>query len=56
MVSLQKGTHNEWPVYDIKLFDGKVLNLEIWEIWSSPLITYISSLLWPVAVDPDRAK
>ena len=42
---LQKGKtppFNECPVYDIKLYDGEALVLELWEMWSYPFIAIAS--------------
>ena len=53
--SLQRGTPppNECPRYDIKPSDGKAPDLEIWEIWSTPLLTLLPGPLRPGVVIPD---
>ena len=41
--------------YDRKLSDGEApVMLEIWGIWSAPLLSSLLSPLWPRVVAPDR--
>ena len=51
-----KLTHpNKCPGYDIKLFDGEAPALEIWGMWSTPLLPLLPDPLWLEVVSPDRA-
>ena len=41
--------------YDIKQSDYETLvMLEIWEMWSTPVLSSLSCPLWPGVVAPDR--
>ena len=43
------------PRYDIKPFDGKApVILELWRMWSTPLLPSLPGPLWPGVVAPDR--
>ena len=39
---------NECPVYDTKSFDDEALDLELWEMWSTPSLPFL-----PVHSDPE---
>ena len=45
-------SHNEYPRYDIKQYDGKAPALEIWEIWSTLSLPLLPGPLWPEVVTP----
>ena len=51
---MDKTPTNECPVYDIKLTDSEAPPLEIWGIWSTPLLVLLPGPLWPGVVAPDR--
>ena len=40
------GSSDECPAYDTKKSDGEVLFLEIWGMWSTPLLPFLPGLLW----------
>ena len=45
---------NETPRYDSKQSDGEApVKLELWEMRSTPSLTSLPGLLWPVKVTPD---
>ena len=45
---------NECPGYDTKQSDGEVpAMLELWEMWSTPLLPLLPGALWPRVVAPD---
>ena len=47
---------DECPGYDTKHSDGEVLAvLELWGMWSTPLLSSLPGPLWPGVVAPDRA-
>ena len=47
---------NECPGYDTKQSDGEApVMLELWGMWSIPLLPSLPSPLWPGIVAPDRA-
>ena len=47
---------NECPGYDTKQSNGEVsVMLELWGIWSTPLLLSLLGPLWPGVVAPDRA-
>ena len=47
---------NECPGYDTKQSDGEVpAVLELWRMWSIPLLPSVPGALWPGVVAPDRA-
>ena len=47
--------HNECPVNDAKQSDGEVpAMLELWGMWSTPLLPSLPGLLWPGVVAPDK--
>ena len=46
---------NDCPGYDIKQPDGEAsVMLELWGIWSNPLLPSLPDPLWPGVVAPDR--
>ena len=46
----------ECPDYDTKQSDGEVpVMLELWGMWSTPLLPLLPGRLWPSMVAPDRA-
>ena len=46
---------NECPGYDTKQSDGEVpAMLELWEMWSTPLLPSHPGPLWPGVVAPDK--
>ena len=48
-------THLEYPGYGTKQSDGEVLiMLELWEMWSTPSLSSLSSPHWLGVVTPDR--
>ena len=45
----------EWPGYDTKQFDGEVpVMLELWGMWTTPLLPSLPGPLWPRVVAADR--
>ena len=47
---------NGCPGYDSKQSDGEVpAVLELWRMWSTPLLPLLPGPLWPGVVAPDRA-
>ena len=58
--SLQRGKtahppSNECPGYDIKQSDGEApVMLELWGMWSTPLLLSLPGPLWPKVVAPNR--
>ena len=47
---------NKCPVYDTKQSDDHVpAMLELWGMWSTPLLPLLPGQLWPGVVAPDRA-
>ena len=45
---------NECPGYDSKQSDGEApVMLELWGIWSTPLLLLLPGPLWPAVVAPD---
>ena len=47
---------DECPRYDTKQSDGEVpAVLELWGMWSTPLLPSLPGPLWPGVVAPDRA-
>ena len=50
-----KDTPNECPQYDSKQFDGEVpVMLELWEMWSTPLLPSLTGPHWTRVVAPNR--
>ena len=48
---------NECPRYDTKQSDGEVpVILELWEMWTTPLLPLLPCLLWPGVVAPDKSS
>ena len=46
---------HECPGYDTKQSDGEVpVMLEVWGMWSNPLLPLLTGPLWPGMVAPDR--
>ena len=46
---------NECPGYEIKQSDGEAsVMLELWGMWSTPLLLSLLGSLWPGVVAPDR--
>ena len=55
--SLQRGKTlpNEHPGYDTKQSDGEVpIILEVWGMWSTPLLPSVPRSLWSSVVAPDQ--
>ena len=46
---------NECPGYCTKPSDGEAPVLELWRMWSNPLLPLLSGPLWPGVVVPVRA-
>ena len=46
--------HNKCPGYDIKPSDGEAPALEIWGMWSTPLLPLLPGSLWLGVIAPDR--
>ena len=52
----QDPTPNECPRYDTKQSDDEApVMLELWGMWSTPLLPLLQGPLWPGVVAPDRA-
>ena len=48
-----RSPHNEFPWYDTKQSDGEVpVILELWGMWSIPLLPLLPGPLWPGVVAP----
>ena len=46
---------NEYPGYDTKQSNGEVpVMLELWGMWSTPLLLWLPGPFWPGVVAPDR--
>ena len=47
--------HHKCPRYDTKQSNGEApVMLELWVMWSTPLLPSLQGLLWPGLVAPDR--
>ena len=51
----EKNSFNECPAYDTKQSDGEApVILELWRMWSTPLLPLLPGALWSGVVAPER--